>query len=113
MEIAFFFAGMTRTASDQSISVGIASGLFVAALAMSSSVNASTAAQSVLPFLGESLETIVIFSSFVAARAPCRDDPAERAAERAGDRDFPPLEISEDLVSDFAMTIRSADESVA
>src|ERR1700687_4147379 len=112
MEIAFFFAGITSTASDQSISMGTASGSFATALAMSTSVSASTRAQSVLPFLGESLETIVIFFSLVSARAPCRDDPAERPAERAGDRDFPALDISEDLVSDFAMTIRQADEGV-
>src|SRR5712671_4629441 len=113
MEIAFFLAGITRTASDQSISIGTASGSFATAFAMSSSVSASTRAQSVLPFLGESLETIVIFSSFVASRAPRRDEPAEGPADRAGDRDFPLLDIPEDLIPDFAMTIRSADESVA
>src|SRR3954452_2423155 len=113
MEIACFFGGTTRTASDQSISSGTASGSFATAWVISSSVSASTAAQSVLPFVGEYRETIVIFSSFVATRGPCRDDPEERAAERASDRDFPPLEISEDLVPDFAMTIRSADECVA
>src|SRR5450432_4821238 len=113
MEIAFFRAGITRTASDQSISMGTASGSFATALAMSSSVSASTRAQSVLPFLGASLETIVIFSSFVSPRAPCRDDPAERVAERAGDRDFPSFDVPKDLIPDFAMTIRSADESVA
>src|SRR6266404_369343 len=113
MEIAVFLGGMTRTASDQSMSIGTASGSFATALAMSSSVSASTRAQSVLPFLGESLETIVIFSSLVAPRAPCRDDPAERPAERAGDRDFPPFDVPKDLIPDFAMTIRSADESVA
>src|SRR6202165_1528666 len=113
MEIAFFLAGMTRTASDQSISIGTASGSFATALAISSSVRASTRAQSVLPFLGKSLETIVIFFSLVASRTPCRDDPAERAAERAGDRDFPPFDVPKDLIPDFAMTIRSADEGVA
>jgi hypothetical protein len=41
-----------------------------------------------------------------------RDDPAERAAERASDRDFPTLDVTEDLVPDFAMSIRSADEGV-
>src|ERR1700687_549416 len=113
MEIAFFLGGMTRTASDQSRSIGTASGSFATALAMSSSVSASTRAQSVLPFLGESLETIVIFFSLVSARAPCRDAAAERPAERAAARHFPPLDISEDLVSAFAMPIRSADEGVA
>jgi hypothetical protein len=66
-----------------------------------------------LPFLGESIETIVIFFSLVASRAPCRDDPAERATDRTGDRDFPPFDEPKDLIPDFAMTIRSADESVA
>src|SRR6185437_5412739 len=113
MEIAFFFGGITRTASDQSMSIGTASGSLATALAMSSSVKASTRAQSVLPFLGESLETIVVFFSFISARAACRNDPAERAAERAGDRDFPLLDVPEDLMPDFAMTIRSADEGVA
>src|SRR6266404_6719554 len=113
MEIAFFLAGITRTASDQSMSIGTASGSFATALAMSSSVRASTRAQSVLPFLGESLETIVIFLPLISPRAPGGDDPAERPAERAGDRDFPALDIPEDLIPDFAMTIRSADEGVA
>src|ERR1700726_2000050 len=109
MEIAFFLAGMTRTASDQSISMGTASG----SLAMSSSVSASKRAQSVVPFLGESLETIVIFLSLVAPCAPRRDEPADCATDRACDRDFPLLDVTEDLIPDFAMTIRSADESVA
>ena len=104
--------GITRTASDQSISMGAASGSPATALAMSSSVRASTRAQSVLPFLGESLETIVIFSSLVASRAPGRDDPAERAPDRAGDCDFPLFDVTEDLIPDFAMTIRSADKGV-
>src|SRR5882724_8497812 len=113
MEIAFFLDGTTRTASDQSISIGTASGSLATALAMSSSVRASKRAQSVLPFLGESLETIVIFFSFISARAPCRDDPAERATDRTCDRDFPPFDVPKDLIPDFAMTIRSADEGVA
>src|SRR5665213_3261512 len=104
---------MTRTASDQSRSIGTAAGSPATALAMSSSVSASTRAQSVFPFLGESLETIVIFFSFVSSRAPGRDDPAERAAECASDRDFPPFDEPKDLIPDFAMTIRSADEGVA
>src|SRR6202521_2541925 len=104
---------MTRTASDQSISIGAASGSLATALAMSSSVSASTRAQSVLPFLGESLETIIIFLSFVAACAPRRDEPAECATDRAGDRDFPPLDIPEDLIPEFIMTIGSAHEGVA
>src|SRR6202040_2045416 len=108
MEIAFFLAGMTRTASDQSISIGTASGSLATALAMSSSVSASKRAQSVLPFLGESLETIVIFLSLVSACAPRRDEPADWAADRACDRDFPLLDVTEDLIPDFAMTIRSA-----
>src|ERR1017187_3531160 len=100
MEIAFFFEGMTSTASSQLKSRGTASGSFRTAASICSSVSASTAAQSVFPRLVESLETIVIFLSFVSARAPCRDDPAERAAERAGDRDFLPLDIPEDLIPD-------------
>ena len=113
MEIAFFRAGITRTASDQSISMGTASESLATALAMSSSVSASTRAQSVLPFLGVSLETVVIFFSLVAPRPPGRDDPAERAPDRTGDRDFPPFNVPKDLIPDFAMTIRSADECVA
>src|SRR5580704_9414316 len=101
---------MTSTASDQSILIGTASGSLATAAVISSSVRASTRAQSVLPLLGESLETIVIFSSLVAPRPPDRDDPADRAPERTGDRDFFALEIPEDLIPDFAMTIRSADE---
>src|SRR5450432_1040911 len=80
---------------------------------ISSSVRASSAAQSVLPRLGAYLETTIIFSSFVPACSPCRDEPAERAAERARDRDFAAFEISEDLVPDFAMSIRSTDVGIA
>ena len=48
-----------------------------------------------------------------AFRAAVAADESERAAERANDRDFPALDISEDLVPDFAMTIRPTDEGVA
>jgi hypothetical protein len=44
---------------------------------------------------------------------PRRDDPALLAAERARDRDFPAVDESEDLIPDFAIAIRSADERVA
>src|ERR1700682_514235 len=112
MEMSFFLGGMTRTASDQSISMGTSSGSFATPLAISSSVSASTRAQSVLPFVGESLETIVVLFSFVAPRPPRRDEPADCAADRAGGRDFPPFDIPKDLIPDFVMTIRSADECV-
>src|SRR3954451_9790437 len=113
MEMAFFLAGMTRTPSDQSMSRGTASGSLRTASSICSSVSASSAAQSVLPRIGSYLETIVIFSSLIFSRAARRDDVAECAADRARDDDFSPFEIAEDLVPDFAMTIRSPDENVA
>jgi hypothetical protein len=51
--------------------------------------------------------------SFIPSRAACRDDPADFTAERAGDRDFPTIDVPEDLIPDFAMTIGSTDEGVA
>src|ERR1700704_4033104 len=75
MEIAFFLAGITRTASDQSISIGTASGSFATALAMSSSVSASRRAQSVLPFRRSPHFRVTIFSFFIFPRAARRDDP--------------------------------------
>ena len=78
-----------------------------------SSVNAARAAQSVFPRRGSSRETTVIFPSFVPARAPRRNEPALLAAERAGDRDFPAMDVSEDLVPDFVMAVGSTDERVA
>ncbi|MDB5655575.1 MAG: hypothetical protein JWQ94_3188 [Tardiphaga sp.] len=32
--------------------------------------------------------------------------------DRAGNRNFPPLDVTEDLIPDFAMTVRSTDEGV-
>src|SRR5258708_28243118 len=69
MEISFFRAGMTRTASDQSISMGAASGSFSTALAISSSVSLSTRAQSVLPFRRSPHFRVTIFSFFIFPRA--------------------------------------------
>jgi hypothetical protein len=59
------------------------------------------------------LELVVIFSSFAPAGASRRDEPANLAANRAGKRDFPSVDMSEDLVPDFAMTIRTTDEDGA
>ena len=53
---------------------------------------------------------------FFTPRATSRDDPAlfsVFAAECADDRDFATFEDAEDLVSDFAMTIRSTDQGRA
>src|ERR1700732_3909051 len=74
MEIAFFLVGITKTASDQSISMGAASGSFATALAMSSSVSASTRAQSVLPFRRSPHFRVTIFSFFIFPRAARRDN---------------------------------------
>src|SRR5258708_21631683 len=65
MEIAFFRAGMTRAASDQSISMGAASGSFATALAISSSVSLSTRAQSVLPLRRSPHFRVTILSFFI------------------------------------------------
>src|SRR5258707_15230491 len=108
MEIAFFFGGMTRTASDQSKS-SLQSGSSLIEASISASVSASRAAQSVLPRRGSSREIRVIFSSFSAIGPPRRDEPADFTADRAGNRDFPPFEVSENLISDFTMAIRSTD----
>src|ERR1700757_4981675 len=73
MEIAFFFAGMTRTASDQSISIGAASESLATAFAISSSVSASTRAQSVLPLRRSPHFRVMICSFFILPRASRRD----------------------------------------
>src|SRR6266436_4780939 len=65
IEIAFFLGGTTRTAWDQSISSGAASGSPRTAAAISSSVKDATCAQSVLLFR----ETTVIFLAFISARS--------------------------------------------
>src|SRR4051812_20385996 len=76
MEMAFFFAGITSTASDQSISSNSAqSGSPAIALVISSSVSASTRAQSVLPFRRSPHFRVTIFSFFMLPRPTCRDDP--------------------------------------
>jgi hypothetical protein len=48
---------------------------------------------------------IVVFLPLVFPRPARGDDPADFAAERAGDRDFPPLNDPEDLIPDFVMAI--------
>jgi hypothetical protein len=73
------------------------------------SVKASNADQSALPFREASRETTVIFSSFVLARAPRRDDPAFVFADRADDGDFAFIDISEYLISDFIGPVRPPD----
>lgn len=50
--------------------------------------------------------------SFVSSGAARRDDPADRAADRAGDRDLAAFEKAEDLIPGFAMAIRSPNERV-
>src|SRR5882672_2155242 len=99
MEIAFFLTGITKTASDQSISIGAASGSFATALAMSSSVIASKRAQSVLPLRRSPHFLVTIFSFFIFPRAPRRDDPDECATVRSGDRDLPLLDVPKDFVA--------------
>src|SRR5258708_11908029 len=99
MEISFFRAGMTRTASDQSISMGAASGSFSTALAISSSVSLSKRAQSVLPLRRSPHFRVTIFSFFIFPRAPRGYDSAECATDRAGDRDLPLLDVPKDFVA--------------
>ena len=111
--MAFFLGGITRTASSKLKSRGTASGSLRTALSISLSVRASTAAQSVLPRWGDPRDTTIKFLPFISSRAAGRDEPADRATERAGNRDFPPLNKAEDLVPDFAMTIRPAGEGIA
>src|ERR1700732_380536 len=77
MEIAFFLVGITKTASDQSISMGAASGSLATALAMSSSLSLSTRAQSVLPFRRSPHFRVTIFSFFIVPRAAGRDNPGD------------------------------------
>jgi hypothetical protein len=47
----------------------------------------------------------------IAPRPPRRDDPALFRAERAGDCDFPAIDIPEDLIPDLAMTVWSTVEN--
>src|SRR5882724_870648 len=89
MEIAFFLTGITKAASDQSISIGAASGSSATALAMSSSVSASTRAQSVLPFRRSPHFRVTIFSFFIFPRAPRRDDPDDIRPPREHDSNQP------------------------
>src|SRR5665647_2102101 len=90
MEIAFFFGGMTRTASDQSRSLNSCqSGSLAIDASISSSVSASTRFQSVLPFRrGASRETIVIFFSFISPRTSRRYDPTYITSKCANDDQF-------------------------
>src|SRR5689334_11268936 len=74
MEIAFFFVGTTRTASDQSISLNSCqSGSLAIAASISSSVIASTRAQSVFPFRRSPHFRVTIRSFFIFPRATCGD----------------------------------------
>src|SRR5207302_8921167 len=110
MEIAFLPGGTKRTASDQSKSSGTASGSLRIAASISSSVKAATAAQSVFPRRGSSRDTTVIFSSFVFAGTPRRNNAAPVFADRAGDCDFLAMDIPEYLIPDLTLAIWSADE---
>src|SRR5258707_15454307 len=66
MEIAFFFAGITRTESDQSTSLNSAqSGSFAIDVSISSSVSLSTRAQSVLPLRRSPHFRVTILSFFI------------------------------------------------
>src|SRR5436190_18569002 len=89
IEIAFFLGGVTRTASDQSISMGAASGSFATALAMSSSVRASTRAQSVLPFRRSPHFRVTIFSFFIFPRAARGDNSDDICPPSEYDGDQP------------------------
>jgi hypothetical protein len=103
---------MTRTASDQSTSSGTASGSLRTASAISLSVKASTAAQSVFPCRRSCRKALVELSPFFARRAASRDEPADFAADRECGEDFPIVDVAENFVPDFAMTIRSTDDVV-
>src|SRR6266705_7010470 len=88
--MAFFFAGITSTASDQSISLNSAqSGSLAIALVISSSVRASTRAQSVLPFRRSPHFRVTIFSFFMFPRSARRDDPDNVCSPCEDDSDQP------------------------
>ena len=70
-KIAFFFGGMTRTALDQSMSSGTASGSSRTASSICLSVKASTAAQSVLPLRRSPHFLLIIRSFLISSCAAC------------------------------------------
>src|SRR5450759_892628 len=110
MEIAFFFGGMTRTASDQCQSSLQSGSLRIDAL-ISASVSLRSLSKSVLPFRrGASRETIVIFLSFIAPRTPRRYDPTHVTSKRTNDDDFYVVEKAEYHVAHFAFSIRAPNE---
>src|SRR6516165_2226006 len=88
MEIAFFFGGITNTASDQSISRNSCqSGSLAIAASTSSSVRASTRAQSVLPLRWSPHFRVTVLPFFIFPRAPRRDDSDNICSPREDDGD--------------------------
>src|ERR1700730_12855770 len=83
MEIAFFLAGMTKTASDQSISLNSSqSGSFAIEASTSSSVIASRRAQSVLPLRRSPHRRVTIRSFFIRSWTARRNDPDQPISPR-------------------------------
>src|SRR5450755_2588794 len=104
MEIAFFLVGMTRTASDQSISLNSAqSGSPAIDASTSASVIASKRAQSVFPLRRSPHRRVTIRSFLIWSRTARRNDPDQIVSSgenhsydsimRFSDRD-PPLLVA-------------------
>jgi len=94
---AFLRGGVMMTAFDQSRLIGAASGSAAAALAISSSLSASTFVQSVFPagrVQSSSAEYRVIFSSFPVRCGSCRDEPAPPFSLGEDDNEFPAGRLS-------------------
>src|SRR5438128_2449955 len=109
--MAFFFGGVTSTASDQSSS---SNSFHTGSLPIPASISASARLlnflQSVFPRLGSSRETTVIFFSFITSCSPRRNQPAILTAEGANDDCLIAIQETENHETDLASTVRSADE---
>src|SRR5690242_17890903 len=108
MEIAFFRTGITRTASDQSISLNSSqSGSLAIAASSSCSVIASTRAQSVLPFRRSPHFRVTIRSFFMFPRTPRRDDPNDFVSARENHGDQAIIQQADRDPALFVIAIRS------
>src|SRR5436190_7163643 len=106
--MAFFFGGMTSTASDQSSS---SNSFHTGSLAIPASISASVRLlnffQSVFPRLGSSRETTVIFFSFITPRSPRRNQATVSVAEGTDDDRLIVVNEPKHHVTDFVPAIRS------
>src|SRR6266513_221050 len=112
MEIAFFFEGITRTASDQSISLNSAqSGSFATEASTSSSVMASKRAQSVFPLRRSPHRRVMIRSFFILSRTARRNNPDQLASVSKNHRHDSIIRFSDRNPSLLVVTVGSPDDN--